>query len=125
MPTPCSVTPNSLPTTPKTRSLPGSTRSHCVPIAHRCSSFSPKPSANRTVESEFSQGESSHFVLHYEGKQTSEAFRGQILAALESDYDDLVRDLGTPPRDNILVTLYTETGILRRHPRPDLVRSDQ
>jgi hypothetical protein len=37
-----------------------------------------------------------------------EAFRGQILAALESDYDDLVRDLGTPPRDNILVTLYTE-----------------
>ncbi|MGA7335397.1 MAG: peptidase MA family metallohydrolase, partial [Candidatus Sulfotelmatobacter sp.] len=35
-------------------------------------------------------------------------FRGQILAALESDYDDLERDLGTPPRDNILVTLYTE-----------------
>src|SRR6202007_751683 len=26
----------------------------------------------------------------------------------ESDYDDLVRDLGNPPRDNILVTLYTE-----------------
>jgi hypothetical protein len=34
--------------------------------------------------------------------------RTQIIAALESDYDDLVRDLGTPPRDNILVTLYTE-----------------
>jgi hypothetical protein len=34
--------------------------------------------------------------------------RGQILAALESDYDDLSRNLGTPPRDNILVTLYTE-----------------
>jgi len=49
-------------------------------------------------------------VLHYEGHQTSDGFRGQILAALESDYDDLVRDLGTPPRDNILVTLYTETG---------------
>jgi tetratricopeptide (TPR) repeat protein len=60
------------------------------------------------VESEFSQGESSHFVLHYEGKQTSESLRGQILAALESDYSDLARDLGTPPRDNILVTLYTE-----------------
>ena len=40
--------------------------------------------------------------------QTSEAFRGQIIAALESDFDDLVRDLGSPPRDNILVTLYTE-----------------
>ncbi|MGA7889931.1 MAG: peptidase MA family metallohydrolase, partial [Candidatus Sulfotelmatobacter sp.] len=57
---------------------------------------------------DFTQRESSHFVLHYEGKQTSEDFRGQILAALESDYDDLERDLGTPPRDNILVTLYTE-----------------
>jgi len=62
----------------------------------------------QNVESEFSQGESSHFVLHYEGKQTSETFREQILAALESDYDDLSRDLGNPPRDNILVTLYTE-----------------
>jgi len=30
------------------------------------------------------------------------------MAALESDYDDLARDLGAPPRDNILVTLYTE-----------------
>ena len=67
-----------------------------------------KAQREQTVESEFSQGESSHFVLHYEGKQTSDAFRAQVLAALESDYDDLVRDLGNPPRDNILVTLYTE-----------------
>jgi tetratricopeptide (TPR) repeat protein len=67
-----------------------------------------KAQREQRVESDFAQGESSHFVLHYEGKQTSEAFRGQILAALEADYDDLVRDLGTPPRDKILVTLYTE-----------------
>jgi len=67
-----------------------------------------KAQREQTVETDFAQRESSHFVLHYEGKQTSEAFRGQILAALESDYDDLSRDLGTPPRDNILVTLYTE-----------------
>ena len=60
------------------------------------------------VESDFAQGESSHFSLHYEGRQTSEILRFQILAALESDYDDLARDLGTPPRDNIAVTLYTE-----------------
>ena len=46
--------------------------------------------------------------LHYEGKQTSDALRSQIVAALESDYDDLSRDLGNPPRDSILVTLYTE-----------------
>ena len=67
-----------------------------------------KAQREQNVESNFSEGESSHFILHYEGHQTSDALRGQILAALESDYDDLVRELGTPPRDNILVTLYTE-----------------
>lgn len=67
-----------------------------------------KAQREQNVESEFSQGESSHFVLHYEGQQTSEAFRAQILSALEADYDDLTRDLGNPPHDNILVTLYTE-----------------
>jgi tetratricopeptide (TPR) repeat protein len=70
--------------------------------------FLAKAQREQTVESDFSEGESSHFVLHYEGRQTTDALRGQILAALESDYDDLVRDLGSPPRDNILVTLYTE-----------------
>ncbi len=53
-----------------------------------------KAQREQNVETDFAQRESSHFVLHYEGKQTSEAFRGQILAALESDYDDLVRDSG-------------------------------
>src|SRR5208337_1790613 len=70
--------------------------------------FLAKAQREQTVESDFASGESTHFTLHYEGKQTSEALRGQILQALESDYDDLVRDLGNPPRDNILVTLYTE-----------------
>ncbi|HEY3971855.1 MAG TPA: hypothetical protein VGM18_02560 [Candidatus Sulfotelmatobacter sp.] len=67
-----------------------------------------KAQREQSVESDFAQGESTHFILHYEGQQTSEAFRGQIIAALEADYDDLARDLGSPPRDNILVTLYTE-----------------
>jgi tetratricopeptide (TPR) repeat protein len=67
-----------------------------------------KAQREQNVESEFSQGESTHFVLHYEGQQTSEAFRAQILQTLEVDYNDLARDLGNPPRDNILVTLYTE-----------------
>lgn len=70
--------------------------------------FLAKAQREENVEGEFAQRESSHFVLHYEGRQTSESFRAQIIAALESDYDDLARDLGTPPRDNILVTLYTE-----------------
>ncbi len=67
-----------------------------------------KAQREQTAETDFAQRESSHFVLHYEGRQTSDEFRGQIMSALESDYDDLARDLGTPPRDNILVTLYTE-----------------
>jgi tetratricopeptide (TPR) repeat protein len=70
--------------------------------------FLDKAEREQSAESDFTQRESSHFVLHYEGKQTSETFREQILAALESDYDDLARDLGTPPHDNIQVTLYTE-----------------
>ncbi|HKU28019.1 MAG TPA: tetratricopeptide repeat protein, partial [Candidatus Sulfotelmatobacter sp.] len=69
-----------------------------------------KAQREQKAESEFAQHESSHFVLHYEGKASSEALRNQILSVLEADYDDLVRDLGTPPRDNVLVTLYTETA---------------
>jgi tetratricopeptide (TPR) repeat protein len=68
-----------------------------------------KAQREQSAESDFTQNETSHFVLHYEGEQTSDALRRQILAALEADYDDLARDLGTPPRDNILVTLYTNT----------------
>ncbi|MGA8761306.1 MAG: hypothetical protein WB562_00300 [Candidatus Sulfotelmatobacter sp.] len=70
--------------------------------------FLAKAQREENVETDFVQRESSHFILHYEGKQTSEVLRGQILAALESDYDDLARELGNLPHDNILVTLYTE-----------------
>ncbi|MGB8061591.1 MAG: tetratricopeptide repeat protein [Candidatus Sulfotelmatobacter sp.] len=69
-----------------------------------------KAQREQSAESDFTENETSHFVLHYEGEQTSDVLRRQILAALESDYDDLARDLGTPPRDNILVTLYTNTA---------------
>lgn len=67
-----------------------------------------KAERESSAESEFSQRESSHFNLHFEGKQTSESFRHDLLATLESDYDDLVRDLGYSPRNTIVVTLYTE-----------------
>ncbi len=61
-----------------------------------------------TAESEFSQRESSHFNLHYEGKDTSESFRRDLLATLESDYDALAGDFGYSPRNTIAVTLYTQ-----------------
>lgn len=61
-----------------------------------------------TAESDFSQKESSHFNLHFEGKETSEAFRRDVLATLDSDYDALAQDLGYSPRNTIAVTLYTQ-----------------
>ncbi len=60
------------------------------------------------AESDFSQRESSHFNLHFEGKETSETFRRDLLSTLDSEYDDLVRDLGYSPHYNIIVTLYTQ-----------------
>lgn len=61
-----------------------------------------------SAEAEFSQNESAHFNLHFEGRESSAGFRRDLLATLESDYDDLVRDLGYSPRANIAVTLYTQ-----------------
>lgn len=61
-----------------------------------------------SVESAFSQRESSHFNLHFEGKDTSETFRRELLGMLDSQYDDLARDLGYSPHNSIAVTLYTQ-----------------
>jgi Tfp pilus assembly protein PilF len=59
------------------------------------------------AEADYSERESSHFTLRYEGKQTSEELRRDIVATLESEYDDLVRQFGTSPRASIPVILYT------------------
>ena len=77
---------------------PDSTIGHYLARAERESS----------AEAEFSQNESAHFNLRFEGKESSVGFRRDLLATLESDYDDLVRDLGYSPRANIAVTLYTQ-----------------
>jgi len=67
-----------------------------------------KAERDASAEANYSEHESSHFTLRYEGKQTSEVFRGQLLATLDSEYDDLVRQLGIAPHDSIPVVLYTE-----------------
>jgi tetratricopeptide (TPR) repeat protein len=59
------------------------------------------------AESNYSERETGHFTLHYEGAQSSEAFRGQILATLEAAYTDLAQGFGLEPRANIQVILYT------------------
>jgi tetratricopeptide (TPR) repeat protein len=70
--------------------------------------FLDKAEREERAESDFSQRETSHFTLRYEGKQTSESLRRELAATLESDYDDLVRQLGISPRRSIPVVLYTD-----------------
>ena len=67
-----------------------------------------KAQRDTAAEADFSQRESSHFTLRYEGKQTSEQLRRELVATLESEYDVLVRELGVAPRASIPVILYTE-----------------
>lgn len=66
-----------------------------------------KAQRDATSEADYSERESSHFTLHYEGQQSSEALRRELIASLESSYDDLVRELGAAPRGSIAVILYT------------------
>ena len=65
-----------------------------------------KAEREASAESTFTQNESSHFTMRYEGQQTPESLRRDLIATLESDYDDLSRSLGVAPR-NIAVVLYT------------------
>ena len=59
------------------------------------------------VEANYSENESGHFTLRYEGRQTSISFRRELMATLDSAYDELSRDLGGAPRSSISVVLYT------------------
>ena len=70
--------------------------------------FLAKAEREASAEADYSQRESGHFTLRYEGKQTSESLRSQLIATLESEYDDLVRELGIAPRSSIAVILYTD-----------------
>ena len=60
-----------------------------------------------SVEGNYAERETGHFVLHYEGRQSSESFREQLLSALEADYDDLSREFDSEPHSSIQVVLYT------------------
>jgi len=59
------------------------------------------------TEADFREQGSSHFTLRYEGSQTADDLRAQILDTLEADYRDLQNDLGGAPR-NVFVSLYTD-----------------
>jgi len=66
-----------------------------------------KAERDAATEADYTERDSVHFTLRYEGQQSSEGLRRQLLATLESEYDDLVGVLGIAPHNSIPVILYT------------------
>lgn len=66
-----------------------------------------KAERDSTAQNNYSEHDSSHFALHYEGSKTPESLREELLAALEADYDDLSREFGSGP-SSVPVVLYTD-----------------
>lgn len=60
------------------------------------------------VEERSSKKESRHFTLHYQGERTSPTLQTELLAALETQHQDISRQLGYEPSANIIVILYTQ-----------------
>lgn len=58
------------------------------------------------VESGFSQAESGHFVLSWEGSEVSTGFSREILATLERQFQELESALDYSPRESIVVIFY-------------------
>ena len=61
-----------------------------------------------SAEKNYSERETGHFILRFEGSQSTENFREQLLSTLEYQYQDLSRIFGSEPRSSIQVVLYTE-----------------
>jgi len=61
-----------------------------------------------STEADFSEQESHHFVLHYEGAQAPDGLRRSLFNVLEAQYNKLEGDLGASPRATISVSLYTD-----------------
>jgi len=66
-----------------------------------------KAERDSAAQNNYSEHDSSHFALHYEGSKTPESLRQEVLAALEADYDDLTREFGSGPA-SVPVVLYTD-----------------
>lgn len=59
------------------------------------------------TEADFREQESSHFIMRYEGSETADALRSQILDTLEDAYRNIDNELGGSPR-SVYVSLYTD-----------------
>ena len=60
-----------------------------------------------SAENNFTEADTGHFAVHYEGGKSSDALRSEIMEALEAHYNELVGELGVAPRSTISVSLYT------------------
>jgi tetratricopeptide (TPR) repeat protein len=70
--------------------------------------FLAKAQREVAAEANFTERETGHFTLRYEGRQTSDELRRQLLQVLDADYNDLSSQLDAQPRYSIPVVLYTE-----------------
>jgi tetratricopeptide (TPR) repeat protein len=66
-----------------------------------------KIDGENSVESDFKQAGSLHFVLKYEGTETNQALGREILVTLERSFAELESTLNYSPRASIAVVLYT------------------
>jgi len=60
------------------------------------------------VEDSFSERQSPHFVVRYQGRQAGFNLGSDLLRTLERQYTELARELAFAPQSNITVLLYTE-----------------
>jgi len=67
-----------------------------------------KARREKAAEASFTENDTGHFTLRYEGSKTNPELREQIINTLEGDYNDLAGELGITPYQNIPVVLYTE-----------------
>lgn len=78
---------------------------HADPMVQK---YLDKAQRELAAEAEFSETQSGHFIIRYEGSTTSSVLRDQIQQTLEDAYGKLVSELGIVPRNNISVSLYTQ-----------------
>jgi tetratricopeptide (TPR) repeat protein len=88
--------------------IPAWERSLELKYDKRVEEYLAKAKRELAAEANFTERETGHFTLRYEGASTKDSLRQQILATLDKDYDDLSSELGITPYQSIPVILYTE-----------------
>ncbi len=67
-----------------------------------------KAERESAAEGDYGELQTGHFTVRYEGKASPASLRREIVDTLEAHFGELVRAFGHSPRQNIMVSLYTE-----------------